>query len=205
MTTSDPIQTMEDIQKMYWYILDNFQCKKVPFRQFCKLVIDNVSVLKKYRQTFNRVYGNFIEYNRCRPRAGCIIVKGNRVLLVQAYKSKVWSFPSGKIEIGETPLECAVRETKEEVSFDVSKYIKHDRFVTNGNTTLYIILDVPKATQFKTNTREEIRQIKWFDISNILRSEGKDNVVAVVKKMMLKHTCSQVTLERGCYNTLCSV
>lgn len=42
----------------------------------------------------------------------------NKLLVVQD-RVDVWNFPGGKQELGETPLECAKREVKEEIGLDV--------------------------------------------------------------------------------------
>jgi len=47
----------------------------------------------------------------------------------QKFFSGMWGFPGGEVEAGETYEECAVREAKEEVNFDISnlKYVGTDR------------------------------------------------------------------------------
>jgi 8-oxo-dGTP diphosphatase len=48
------------------------------------------------------------------------VVKGGKVLLLHRKVGfKVWEFPGGGIEFGESPEDAAVRETKEETSLDV--------------------------------------------------------------------------------------
>lgn len=48
--------------------------------------------------------------------AGVVVVRrepdGWRVLLLRAYRN--WDFPKGAVEAGESPLEAAIRETREE-------------------------------------------------------------------------------------------
>ncbi len=48
-----------------------------------------------------------------------VIVHENKILIAQRMKDGFWEFPGGKIEIGETPAECVVREIKEELNLDV--------------------------------------------------------------------------------------
>ncbi len=59
-------------------------------------------------------------------RGAVVVVRnddGSILLLKRAPESRFapekWGFPGGKIEEGETPLQAAVRETKEETSLDV--------------------------------------------------------------------------------------
>tara|TARA_Y100000310_G_scaffold334647_1_gene414874 strand:- start:263 stop:667 length:405 start_codon:yes stop_codon:yes gene_type:complete len=56
-----------------------------------------------------------------------ILDADNRVLLgrrptdVACWAPGKWALPGGKVEPGETPLQAAVRETKEEMNLDVKK------------------------------------------------------------------------------------
>ena len=53
---------------------------------------------------------------------GCIILKNDKVLLIGARDDDgnlYWSFPKGHQEEGETDIETALRETREEVGLDV--------------------------------------------------------------------------------------
>jgi 8-oxo-dGTP pyrophosphatase MutT (NUDIX family) len=54
------------------------------------------------------------------PACGVLAVNGQgEILLQQRRDTRQWALPMGKMEIGETPTECAVRETKEETGVDV--------------------------------------------------------------------------------------
>ncbi|WP_051275825.1 (deoxy)nucleoside triphosphate pyrophosphohydrolase [Desulfovirgula thermocuniculi] len=56
--------------------------------------------------------------------AAAVIVKNGRVLIAQRREDDKlplkWEFPGGKVEAGETPEECLVREMREEFSIDIS-------------------------------------------------------------------------------------
>jgi ADP-ribose pyrophosphatase YjhB (NUDIX family) len=57
--------------------------------------------------------------------AGAVVVDAGRVLLIRRASpagSLVWTFPSGKVEPGETPLEAAGREALEEAGVVVEPF-----------------------------------------------------------------------------------
>jgi 8-oxo-dGTP pyrophosphatase MutT (NUDIX family) len=54
------------------------------------------------------------------PAAGILAVdEGGRLLLQRRRDTGQWAIPMGKMELGETPTECAVRETLEETGITV--------------------------------------------------------------------------------------
>ena len=58
-----------------------------------------------------------------RVGVGVIVIKDGRVLLIKREGSHgrgTWSTPGGHLEYGESPEECAVRETKEETGVDIT-------------------------------------------------------------------------------------
>lgn len=57
-----------------------------------------------------------------RPSSAVIILEDDeeRVLIVKANYKEHWTFPGGVIDLGETPMQAAIREIKEEVGLDVS-------------------------------------------------------------------------------------
>ncbi|KAL3289271.1 hypothetical protein HHI36_003701 [Cryptolaemus montrouzieri] len=63
----------------------------------------------------------------------------SHVLIVQRYSGN-WSFPRGKMESGENPEECAVREVFKEVGLDISNLIKSEEYIENKREEKYSTL-----------------------------------------------------------------
>ena len=65
---------------------------------------------------------DFVFYRDPKPVAGVLAFKDEKLLLIQRGnepKLGLWSFPTGYVDIGDTPAETAVREAKEEADVDV--------------------------------------------------------------------------------------
>lgn len=80
-----------------------------------------------------------------------------------------WSFPKGHQEIGETDIETAIRETREETGLEVkitdANPISVGHFVHGGtvykNTSLFIAEPINGELKLQEN---EVEQIKWISI-----------------------------------------
>lgn len=68
--------------------------------------------------------------------AGAVIKRAGKYLLLQEKKPKaygLWNFPAGKVNIGESLEEAAIRETKEESGYDI-KLIKEIAIFHHNST-----------------------------------------------------------------------
>jgi ADP-ribose pyrophosphatase YjhB (NUDIX family) len=60
------------------------------------------------------------EANSLVPAASAVVVDGEgRILLHRRRDNGMWALPGGKMELGESVAQCAVRETKEETGLDI--------------------------------------------------------------------------------------
>lgn len=119
---------------------------------------------------------------------GCIIIKDQKVLLVYEKNRNFWGFPKGHMEDGETEIETALREVKEEVGLDV-EIDKKRRYTLNyviGNeidktTVLYIA----KAKKEKIIMQEsEIENTKWCSFEEALNMLTFDDWKEMFKKVI---------------------
>ena len=119
---------------------------------------------------------------------GCIIIKDKKVLLVYEKNRNFWGFPKGHMEDGETEIETALREVKEEVGLDV-EIDKKRRYTLNyviGNeidktTVLYIA----KAKNEKIIMQEsEIENTKWCSFEEALNTLTFDDWKEMFKKVI---------------------
>lgn len=110
---------------------------------------------------------------------GCIIIKNGKVLLVYEKNRNFWGFPKGHVENGETEIETALREVKEEVGLDVEidvekrytlNYIIRDEI--DKTTVLYIAK--PKNEKLVVQ-ESEIENVKWCDFEEALNTLTFDN------------------------------
>ncbi len=98
---------------------------------------------------------------------GCIVVRGDgHVLMVQSHRG-FWSTPGGHLDFGETPAECAVRETLEETGVRVSSVefvaITSDVLPDVGRhyITIWMRADADDAT-LSIGDPAEIAVAGWF-------------------------------------------
>ena len=106
---------------------------------------------------------------------GGIIEKDGKVLMVQEKKAKCygkWNLPAGHLDPNETIIQGAVREMKEETGFDVevtgiatlaNKVLKDDILVEIIFTTKIIKEEI-------VIDPEEILDVKWIDVNDILNN-----------------------------------
>jgi len=86
--------------------------------RFCPICTTHLSV-KEFEGFPRLCCGNcgFIRFRNPSPSAGVIALMDGRIVMIQRgrppSKGK-WAFPSGFIELGETPAEAALREMEEE-------------------------------------------------------------------------------------------
>jgi len=105
--------------------------------------------------------------NAPRVGVGCIVTRGTQLLLVKSPRG-YWSPPGGHLDFGETPVDCACRETLEETGLQVSNV----RFVAVTNDLLpdtqrhYITIWMRADATTETATIAdpvEIADIGWFN------------------------------------------
>lgn len=54
-----------------------------------------------------------------RVGVGCVVMWEGQILLVKSRRRGRWSTPGGNLDFGESPIECARRETAEEAGITV--------------------------------------------------------------------------------------
>ena len=97
---------------------------------------------------------------------GCIVVSGERLLMVQDHRG-MWSTPGGHLDFGESPAECAARETREETGVA----IRNIEFVAVTNDVLpdtrrhYITVWMradANGTAIEVEDTREVARVDWF-------------------------------------------
>ena len=101
---------------------------------------------------------------------GIIIVKDDQVLLLQrrnVHGAGSWSTPGGHLDFGETPEECAIRETKEETDVDITdvrfRAITNDHFAAEAKHYITIWMEGRYlAGEPIINAADELTAVGWF-------------------------------------------
>jgi 8-oxo-dGTP diphosphatase len=111
------------------------------------------------------------------PRVGvaAIVVKNGRVLLIKrknVHGSGSWSTPGGHLEFGETPEQCAIRETEEEVGIQIAdvRFIAatNDIFQEKGKHYITLWMAGTYLTgEARIAADYEIADFGWFEWENL--------------------------------------
>lgn len=97
-----------------------------------------------------------MDNQQVRVGVGVIILKDNKVLMgkrINAHGHNTWNFPGGHLEFGETPVDCAIRETHEETGITIKNIVPgpytNDIFEGSPSKhyiTLYMVADYKGGT-----------------------------------------------------------
>lgn len=108
---------------------------------------------------------------------GVCIKKDGKILMIQEAREdiyKLWNFPMGHLDDGETIFEGAKREAKEETGYDVE-------LTSINSIQSFIDKDIIKIT-FNANIisgelsydENEILDVKWFSIEELENMSSKE-------------------------------
>ncbi|KAK6750745.1 hypothetical protein RB195_002611 [Necator americanus] len=178
---SDKVRMCFQVELAHWFYVDFYckqearkDCAQMGMREFARQIFKHCDELAPYAAHVDQVIDEWRWYKSTVPTYGAILLDEslNHVLLVQGfYASKnSWGFPKGKVNEGEEPRSCAIREVFEETGFNFGDHRprggekKLQKFVNETMVRLYIVTDVPTDFPFAPQTRNEIRKIQWFNV-----------------------------------------
>lgn len=132
---------------------------------------------------------------RYEKSCGAIVFRkfhGNtELLLVKHVGGGNWSFPKGHVEDGETEVETAAREIKEETGLDViidATFRKTVTYSPKKDTQKDVVYFIAKAKTYDYKPREEeISDICWVELSRavgLLRYDNDKQLVMQAKPML---------------------
>lgn len=111
------------------------------------------------------------------PACGTLVIDDSgRVLMQRRRDTGQWALPMGKMEIGETPTECAVRETLEETGIEVEVvglvgiYSDPHHIVAYSDGEVrqeYEVTLLARPLSGRPTENEEASAVGWFTLDEI--------------------------------------
>ena len=103
---------------------------------------------------------------------GCIILNDKNEVLLIHHNAGHWDFPKGHVEEGETEIETAIREVKEETNIDV-EVNEEFRYSTKYSPKEDVIKEViyflaRNISDNKQAQLEEVSEVKWFNVEEAI-------------------------------------
>lgn len=116
---------------------------------------------------------------------GAVIFDGDKVLVIQQTEGH-WGFPKGHVEEGETEIETATREIKEETNLDVEineKYRYAERYFPAEDVEKDVIYFIAKKIGGNIVAQaEEVQSIEWLDIGDAMKKLTYESSKNVLRK-----------------------
>lgn len=116
---------------------------------------------------------------------GCIVLNNGKILMIR-HNEGHWDLPKGHVEDGETEVETAIREVKEETNVDVEvneKYRYTLGYSPKENVWKEVVYFVASKKGGKIQAQlEEVQNVEWVEISEAIDRFTFDVTRELVKK-----------------------
>lgn len=120
-----------------------------------------------------------------------IIMKNGKILIGQRkFEDKFggkWEFPGGKIESGELPEDCIVRELKEELNIDIIKFKHFISYIFDFQIIKLVVHSFIISEfngEIQTNEHE---CIKWVNIEELKEFDFLDADMKIINELAKKN------------------
>ncbi|GLJ22464.1 hypothetical protein SUGI_0423000 [Cryptomeria japonica] len=177
---------MFQVEQAHWHYEDNIvdqdpRLKSLSIKDFTFIFFKSCDPFKIYHANHvDDILDEFKAFKHSVPVAGSIILDQSyqRCLLVKGWKSNSWSFPRGKREDpDEKDHICAIRETMEEVGYDISPLLNINDLIEYSEekkrVVLYIIRGVDEKYPFEPRTKKEVSEIAWHPLQIMGKKRNK--------------------------------
>ena len=116
---------------------------------------------------------------------GAIVLDGGKILVIQQAEGH-WGFPKGHVEAGETEVQTAIREIKEETNYDVEvnenyRYVETYSPKEGGEKDVVFFVAKKVAGDMRPQ-EEEVQNILWLTYEETLERLTYENSKEILKK-----------------------
>ena len=171
-------------EKEYKFLINNLNNKddKTSYFKFInKEQLEKITILpEEVKITMNQNY--FIKHEKS---CGAIIMKDKKALIIKQTDGH-WSLPKGHMEKGETEIDTALREIKEETGLDVkldTNFRKTIHYCPNKSDTIkeVVFFMAKPVTNKITMQEEEVIDYKWKTLEEIKELFKNRNDQEIIK------------------------
>jgi 8-oxo-dGTP diphosphatase len=103
--------------------------------------------------------------------AAAVVISADGILVERRHDGRpLWTLPAGEIEPGESPADCAIRETKEECGLQivVSHVIGERDHPKTGRHMIYLACRPYQGTEVHNGDEAELAEVAWVPYDTAL-------------------------------------
>lgn len=127
-------------------------------------------------------------------RATVICRRDEQILFVRKRNAK-WNLPGGRVELGETPLQAAMREMAEETGlmFDQLSYVSQ----YEEDNVIHFLFEAQRSGRQKPRPNNEIDACRWLNAKEASRRNVRAPIRSLLKRSASDVHDSQILLNAG--------